>query len=122
MLSGQREALWDTKSWLYPDIVSRAIYLAEMWAFDLGARVGEYTAPEKRAEEHCIRAGDLLFDFKDGETCVSVSGGEEYFARIRRGEVAKGRALGCWVRGSQKIQTNSTLKHSLYFFPWKVWL
>ena len=122
MLSGQREALWDTKSWLYPDIVSRAIYLAEMWAFDLGARVGECTAPEKRAEEHCIRAGDLLFDFKDGETCVSVSGGEEYFARIRRGEVAKGRALGCWVRGSQKIQTNSTLKHSLYFFPWKVWL
>ena len=99
MLSGQREALWDTKSWLYPDIDSRAIYLAEMWAFDLGARVGEYTAPERRAEDHCIRAGDLLFDFEDGEAGVSVRGGEEYFARIRRGEVAKGLALGCWVRG-----------------------
>lgn len=43
MLSGQRETLWDTKSWLYQDIDSRAIYLAKMWAFDLGARVGEYT-------------------------------------------------------------------------------
>ena len=98
MLAGQREELWDTKSWLYPDIDSRTLYLAEMWAFDLGARVSEYTAAEKRGEDHCIRAGELLFDFEEGDACVSVRGGEEYFAQIRRGEIPRGRAVGCWVR------------------------
>ena len=112
MLSGQRKALWDTKSWLYLDIDSRPINLAKMWAFDIGARVGEYTAPEKRAEDHCIRAGDLLFDFEDGETRVSIRGGEEYFARIWTGEVARGRALGCWVRGVTQ-KTGKRLKAKL---------
>ena len=98
MLSGQREALWDAKSWLYPDIDSRALYLAKMWAFDQGARVGEYTAAEKGCEDHCIRAGDLHFDFEDGDVCIAVRGGEGYFAQVRSGEVARRRALGCWVR------------------------
>jgi hypothetical protein len=52
----------EARSWSYPDIDSRAVYLATAWAFDMRARVSEYTAAEEKGEGHYVRAGDFLFD------------------------------------------------------------
>lgn len=100
LVASRRELNWTQRSWDFPDIDRRALYLATIWAFDMGARVSEYTAAEKGGEDHCIRAGDLLFDFETGVTQFLVRGGEEYFARVRSGIEEKGNVVGCWVRGS----------------------
>ena len=39
----------------------RMAYVGCMWGFDQSARVSEYTVPEPRAEDHCVRLDDLTF-------------------------------------------------------------
>ena len=43
------------------------IYLGCMWGFDQSARVSEYTLPEPRAVDHCIRLDDLTFHYDTAE-------------------------------------------------------
>ena len=63
-----------------------------MWGYDLDARVSEHTAPEKGQEDHCLRAGDLVF----GATCdageVKIRG-DNLPANLTAQQV-----YGCWVK------------------------
>ena len=61
MLTSMRSRLWDHQPWTGPGLVSRMTYLGCMWGFDQSARVSEYTVPEPRAQDHCIRLDDLSF-------------------------------------------------------------
>ena len=83
ILLEQRGPLWSNQGWDYPAIDQRALYIAAMWAFDMGARVSEYTAPEGKVEDHCVRAGDLLFDGDGPGGPFTVRGGDDYFVRAR---------------------------------------
>lgn len=100
LVVNRRDKLWTSREWTYPDIDQRAIYIATMWAYDMAARVSEYTAAEGSAEDHCVRAGDLLFGF----TSFTARGGDEYFRRVTEGITESCTAIGCWVRPS----TNKT--------------
>lgn len=97
ILLEQRGPLWSNQGWDYPAIDQRALYIAAMWAFDMGARVSEYTAPEGKAEDHCVRAGDLLFDGDGPEGPFTVRGGDDYFVRARANGGQMVRFLGCWA-------------------------
>ena len=44
MIATRRASSWTGMSWDYPDIDQRAVYLATVWAFDLGARVSQRLA------------------------------------------------------------------------------
>ena len=61
MLQDMRERLWSQQSWSGIGLISRMSYLGCMWGFDQSARVSEYTVPEPRAQDHCIRVDDLSF-------------------------------------------------------------
>ena len=52
-------------------MVSRMTYLACVWGFDQSARISEYTVPEPRSVDHCIRVDDLTFyrDTPGGVVC-----------------------------------------------------
>lgn len=100
----QRLPNWVNRSWEYPDIDHRAQYVAVMYAYDQGARVGEYTKAEGKAEDHCVRAGDLLFEFEAESGPFTVRGGEDHFRRAREGLGVECHVTGCWVRSS----TNKT--------------
>ena len=41
--------------------------MASMWAYNMDARLSEYTAPERGGEDHCIRLSDLDFEMTWGE-------------------------------------------------------
>ena len=79
---------------------SRMVYVASMWAYDMDARVGEYTAPETGGQDHCVRAGDLEFELVCGR-------------RTREGQLLPPSTsmLRCWVRAaSQKTGSLLTMK------------
>ena len=92
-----RARLWEGKGWGLHDSSHRMTYLGCMWGYDLDARVSEYTAPEKGQEDHCVRAGDLVF-------CALGENGE---LKIRGGtlslystEKEMPQFYGCWVKPS----------------------
>ena len=79
VLLRMRERMWVGKGWGKTEIDQRMVYIGCVYGYDLGARVSEYTAPEKGNEDHCVRAGDLNFDVIQGERDVKVLGGAPFF-------------------------------------------
>ena len=67
MLADMRTRLWDLQPWIGNGLVQRMAYLACVWGFDQSARVSEYTIPEPRAVDHCIRLDDLVFHYLSSE-------------------------------------------------------
>jgi hypothetical protein len=67
MLQDMRARLWDQQPWSGTGLVARMAYLGCTWGFDQSARISEYTPPEPRSEDHCIRLDDLSFYFKTPE-------------------------------------------------------
>ena len=72
MLAGMRGKLWDGKSWGPVDIDKRMRYLGCLYGYDMSARVSEYTANEVGGQDHCLRAGDITFEMKDGTSFIGV--------------------------------------------------
>ena len=94
VLLRMRERMWVGKGWGKTEIDQRMVYIGCVYGYDLGARVSEYTAPEKGNEDHCVRAGDLNFDVIQGERDVKVLGGAPFFD----GSCNLGKQIrGCWV-------------------------
>lgn len=61
MLAHMRDRLWDGQLWSGKGLSARMVYIACMFAFDMSARISEYTIPEPRAVDHCARVNDLTF-------------------------------------------------------------
>ena len=61
MLTDMKAHLWERQLWSGDGILRRMAYLGCVWGFDQSARVSEYTVPEPRAEDHCVRLDDLTF-------------------------------------------------------------
>ena len=68
ILDAMRIRLWDRPSWEGPDLATRMTYVACVYAFDLTARVSEYTKPELGGQDHCVRVDDLTFEVRAGES------------------------------------------------------
>ena len=97
ILARMRNRLWEGTSWDVKGIRQRMLYLACIYAFDLGARISEFTAPEKDQEDHCVRARDLMFDVTMDGTASKAYGGSTFFD----GSLGLGtRVQGCWVSTS----------------------
>lgn len=101
ILVRMRERLWVDAGWDIGGFDSRMVYVASMWAYDMDARVSEYTAPETGGQDHCVRAGDLEFELVCGE-------------RTRGGQLLppSTSVLRCWVRAASQ-KTGSLLKMKL---------
>ena len=74
MLTDMRTRLWDLQPWQGSGLISRMTYLGCMWGFDQSARISEYTVPEPRAQDHCIRLDDLSFYSKTPEGVTGCVG------------------------------------------------
>ena len=61
ILVGMKARMWKGRGWTGTDIRDRMTYIGCMWAFEMGARVSEYTTPEPGGVDHCIRVDDLTF-------------------------------------------------------------
>ena len=101
ILVRMRERLWVNAGWDLCGFDSRVVYVASMWAYDLDARVSEYTAPETKGQDHCVRAGDLEFELVCGER---RRGGQELPPPIT--------VLRCWVKAASQ-KTGTALKMKL---------
>ena len=89
-----RAKLWEGKGWGVHDSSHRMTYLGYMWEYDLEAWVSEYTAPERGHEDHCVRAGDLVFCAygEEGEVGGTLS------LYLTEKEIPQ--FYGCWVKPS----------------------
>lgn len=101
ILVRMRERLWVDAGWDLCGFNSRVVYVASMWAYDMDARVSEYTAPEAGGEDHCVGAGDLEFELAGGER---IRGGQEMPPPTT--------VLRCWVKAASQ-KTGSALKMKL---------
>ena len=101
ILVRMRHRLWVGKGWDKSGIDQRVLYLAAMWAYNMDARVSEYTVPERGGEDHCVRAGDLEFELVGGD-------------RRNCGQLLPESKLvcACWVRASSQ-KTGSFMKMKL---------
>ena len=97
VLARMRGRLWEGSQWDPAGTHQRMLYLGCMYAYDLSARVSEYTAPEKGHEDHCVRARDLTFELSTDGVQSRVRGGAAFFD----GTQGLGRrVIGCWVSTS----------------------
>ena len=102
ILTRMRTRLWEGKAWDPEGLHQRMLYLGCMYAYDLGARVSEYTAPEKGHEDHCVRVRDLRFEVStngersNGGHSILHSSSSTIDGPQGQGQVV----LGCWVTTS----------------------
>ena len=61
ILVDMKARMWTGRGWTGDDMRNRMTYIGCMWAFEMGARVSEYTTPEPGGTDHCIRVDDLIF-------------------------------------------------------------
>ena len=92
--------LWDGRAWSGPDLKSRMVYLGAMYAYDMGARVCEYTAAEQGKVDHCVRVDDLTFELECPGRTVNILGSD--LAKHGLRELAEessllGRVIQCQV-------------------------
>lgn len=76
LLTNMRTQLWDDRAWNGTDLEKRMAYIAATYAYDMSARVSEYTAAEKGKVDHCVRVNDLTFEIETPSGTVNVLGGE----------------------------------------------
>lgn len=96
----------------------RMTYIGCMWAFEMGARVSEYTTPEPESVDHCVRLNDLIFVavFPSGTRSLysselaglGVAGGV-----AGRPNVAECRATGATAKGKALIKPKIVRRRSL---------
>lgn len=95
-----RARLWEGQSWSQEGLRVRATYLACMWGYDMSARVSEYTKPEGKAADHCIRVHDLAFTVDRGNGLERLAGGHEFFQEMLEQPFLAQLVSDCCVRGA----------------------
>jgi hypothetical protein len=74
MLAHMRGRLWDGQLWSSKGLKDRMVYIACIFAYDMSARISEYTIPEPRAVDHCARVNDLTFYSQTPNGVIGSSG------------------------------------------------
>lgn len=99
MLTHMKTRMWNGQPWSGAGMLKRMTYLACMWGFDQSARVSEYTTPEPRASDHCVRVDDLTFCLQVGESVKNESGSTvaRGFSAMVDGSVMVQRVIECRV-------------------------
>jgi hypothetical protein len=78
---GMRKELWEGIGWgTAKELTKRGAWIAMCLGFDSGDRVSNLTKPDKKgASDHCLKAGDVVFEVEDVRTggVIFLRGGEE---------------------------------------------
>jgi hypothetical protein len=92
LMNKLEEELWTSQGWDWTGrskkgIDCKQVFMGIWWAYDLCARVGEYTHSQATDKDHCIRANELIFVLVkpvtiDGRTLGSVIGGSAHMAMV----------------------------------------
>ena len=73
-IASMRQRLVENRSWCDSDMKLIMLYTGCMYGYELAARVGEYTKPEKGGTDHCVRTDDLTFAVEAPSGHVSIVG------------------------------------------------
>ena len=92
MLVDLRARCWEGKGWIYPDIDSRAIYMASILGYDVDVRISEYTRKERKTSDHCVRVSNLTFELSQEGGNELIQGGSPLWNQV------VGQFAACWVR------------------------
>jgi hypothetical protein len=112
VLVDMRTRRWEGLGWGDAHFPLRMLYVASMFAFELAARIGEYTKKENNGTDHCDRTDDLTFavETASGSSNV-VASALSALAFIKAGQgygqIAECRVFGVSSKG--KITTKAKL-------------
>ena len=109
ILVDMKAKMWTGRGWGGVDMRSRMTYIGCMWAFEMVARVSEYTTPEPGGVDHCIRVDDLIFIAILPSGSRSLHGsriGEMGLASggIDRASVVECRAMAVTAKGKKLVK------------------
>ena len=108
VLVEMKTRMWTGRGWTGADLRDRTKYIGCMWAFEMGARVSEYTTAEPGGVDHCVRVDDLIF------VAVSPNGSRSFYGSrlaevepadgTRRPTVVECRATAVTAKGKKLVK------------------
>ena len=109
VLIEMKTRMWTGRGWTGDDLRDRTKYIGCMWAFEMGARVSEYTTAEPGGVDHCIRVDDLIFvAVSPGGTRTFYGSGlvevEPADGSTRRQTVVECRATAVTAKGKKLVK------------------
>ena len=118
ILAGMRARMWTGRGWAGADMRERMTYIGCMWAFEMGARVSEYTTPEPGGVDHCVRLDDLIFVAVFPSGTRSLYGSELAGLGLAGGvagrpNVVECRATGATAKGKALIKPKIVRRRSV---------
>ena len=90
---------WTGLGWSDTDFMARMLYLGCMLAFELAARIGEYTKKENGGTDHCYRTDDLTFAVVTASSSLNVAGSALAELRFVKAGKGCGQIAECRVFG-----------------------
>ena len=99
ILVDMKSRMWTGRGWTGADMRDRMIYIGCMWAFEMGARVSEYTTPEPGGVDHCIRVDDLTLIAVYPSGTRSIYGSELVGLGLADGLAGRPNAVECRATG-----------------------
>ena len=95
ILIDMKTRMWTGRRWTGADMRDRMTYIGCMWAFEMGARVSEYTTPEPGGTDHCVRVDDLIFIAVSPSGTRSLYGSELVGIGPADGEAGRPNIVEC---------------------------
>ena len=99
ILVDMKSRMWTGRGWTGADMRDRMIYIGCMWAFEMGARVSEYTTPEPGGVDHCIRVDDLTLIAVYPSGTRSIYGSELVGLGLADGLAGRPNVVECRATG-----------------------
>ena len=118
ILVDMKSRMWTGRGWTGADMRDRMIYIGCMWAFEMGARVSEYTTPEPGGVDHCIRVDDLTLIAVYPSGTRSIYGSELVGLGLADGlagrpNVVECRATGVTSKGKRVVKPKIIRRRSV---------
>ena len=99
ILVDMKSRMWTGRGWTGADKRDPMIYIGCMWAFEMGARVSEYTTPEPGGVDHCIRVDDLTLIAVYPSGTRSIYGSELVGLGLTDGLAGRPNVVECRATG-----------------------
>ena len=118
ILVDMKARMWTGRGWVGADMRNRMSYIGCMWAFEMGARVSEYTTPEPGGVDHCIRVDNLTFIAVFPSGTRSIYGSELAGLGLAGGvagrpNIEECRAIGVTAKGKTLVKPKIVRRRSM---------
>eukprot|EP01036_Dinobryon_divergens_P038494 gene38494-50550_t len=118
MVIGGRVLFWQCGLWNAKALDKKAVWLGIALSFDSGLRVSNITAAEKDREDHCIRAGQVIFTVKSSDGSVhNVKGGADFrkmLQGVKDGDMSVQSAVMKYSSNKTSVSCGNSVKDPKY--------